>query len=103
MSESAGQMLTEEKVLSIAKALGDRRRYEILKRLGECRDATACGVVRSSTRIDAPTLSHHMKELELAGLAMTLLRGYFPSQRCFQPPDLALGAFYHLFPPNQMI
>jgi hypothetical protein len=35
--------------------------------------------------------------------ALTLLRGYFPSQRCFQPPDLALGAFYHLFPPNQMI
>jgi hypothetical protein len=34
---------------------------------------------------------------------LTLLRGYFPSQRCFQPSDLALGAFYHLFPPNQMI
>src|ERR1700732_4625358 len=30
--------------------------------------------------------------------ALTLLGGYFPSQRCFQPPDLALGAFDHLFP-----
>jgi hypothetical protein len=35
--------------------------------------------------------------------ALTLLGGYFPSQRCFQPPDLAFGAFDHLFPPNQMI
>jgi hypothetical protein len=25
------------------------------------------------------------------------------SRRCFQPPDLALGAFDHLFPPNKMI
>jgi ArsR family transcriptional regulator, arsenate/arsenite/antimonite-responsive transcriptional repressor len=68
MSKPAGKTLTEDQVLSIAKALGDRRRYEILKRLGECRDATACGAVRNSTRIDAATLSHHMKELELAGL-----------------------------------
>src|SRR6202171_2040904 len=30
--------------------------------------------------------------------ALTLLGGYFPPQRCFQPPDLALGAFDHLFP-----
>ena len=35
--------------------------------------------------------------------ALTLLGGYFPSQRRFQPPDLALGAFDHLFLPNQMI
>jgi hypothetical protein len=33
----------------------------------------------------------------------TLLGGYFPPQGCFQPPDLAFGAFDHLFPPNQMI
>jgi hypothetical protein len=29
--------------------------------------------------------------------------GHFPSQRRFQPPDLAFGALDHLFPPNQMI
>src|SRR5665811_1170161 len=27
----------------------------------------------------------------------------FPVQRCLQPPDLAFVAFYHLFPPNQMV
>jgi hypothetical protein len=29
--------------------------------------------------------------------ALTLLGGYFPPQRCIQPPDLAFGAFDHLF------
>jgi hypothetical protein len=37
MSKPAGKTLTQDQVLLIAKALGDRRRYEILKRPGECR------------------------------------------------------------------
>jgi DNA-binding transcriptional ArsR family regulator len=41
MLETAGKTLTEDQVLLIAKALGDRRRYEILKRLGERPDALA--------------------------------------------------------------
>ena len=49
MSEPAGKTLTEDQVLLIAKALGDRRRYEILKRLGERADALACGAVRDCT------------------------------------------------------
>jgi hypothetical protein len=31
------------------------RRYEIWKRLGECRDAIACGAVRDCTQIDPAT------------------------------------------------
>ena len=79
MSKPAGKPLTQDKVLLIAKALGDRRRYEILKRLGECRDAIACGAVRDCTRIDPATLSHHMKELELAGLVEVVREGKFAS------------------------
>jgi hypothetical protein len=30
-------------------------------------------------------------------------RAAFPSQRFLQLPDLAFRAFYHLFPPNQMV
>ena len=41
MPEPAGKTLTEDQVLLIAKALGDRRRSEILKRLGQCPDALA--------------------------------------------------------------
>src|SRR5580693_6844664 len=79
MSELAGKTLTEGQVLLIAKALGDRRRYEILKRLGECPDALACGAVRDCTRIDPATLSHHMKELEIAGLVEVVRAGKFAS------------------------
>lgn len=79
MSELAGKVLTEEQALLIAKALGDRRRYEILKRLGEHKDALACGAVRDCTGINPATLSHHMKELELAGLVAVVRDGKFAS------------------------
>jgi DNA-binding transcriptional ArsR family regulator len=51
-AEPAGKTLAEDQVLLIAKALGDRRRYEILKRLGERPDALVlrrfapCGTCR---------------------------------------------------------
>ncbi|WOJ90753.1 helix-turn-helix domain-containing protein [Methylocapsa polymorpha] len=79
MSEPTGKLLTEEQALLIAKALGDRRRYEILKRLGERRDALACGAVRDCMGINPATLSHHMKELETAGLVEVVREGKFAS------------------------
>jgi ArsR family transcriptional regulator, arsenate/arsenite/antimonite-responsive transcriptional repressor len=79
MSEQLGKALTEEQVLLIAKALGDRRRYEILRRLGARQDALACGAVRDCMSINPATLSHHMKELELAGLVNVVRAGKFAS------------------------
>ena len=55
MSEPAGKTLTEDQVLLIAKAVGDRRRHEILKRLGERQDALACATAWASTRRRSPT------------------------------------------------
>jgi ArsR family transcriptional regulator len=75
MPETAGKTLTEDQVLLIAKALGDQRRYEILKPLGERPDALACGAVRDCTGINPATLSHHMKELEIAGLVEVVREG----------------------------
>jgi ArsR family transcriptional regulator len=80
MSESDGTTnLTEDQALLIAKALGDRRRYEILKRLGAHKDALACTAVRDCTGINPATLSHHMKELESAGLVEVARDGKFAS------------------------
>jgi ArsR family transcriptional regulator, arsenate/arsenite/antimonite-responsive transcriptional repressor len=79
MPEPAGKTLTEDQVLLIAKALGDRRRYEILRRLGECPDALACCTVRDCMSINPATLSHHMKELEIAGLVEVVRAGKFAS------------------------
>ncbi|MFZ3326702.1 MAG: helix-turn-helix domain-containing protein, partial [Methylocella sp.] len=75
----ADKTLTEDQFLLIAKALGDRRRYEIVKRLGERLDATSCGTVRDCMSINPATLSHHMKELEIAGMVEVVREGKFAS------------------------
>ena len=75
MSEPVGKTLTEDQVLLIAKALGDQRRYEFLKPLGERPDALACGAVRDCRGINPATLSQHMKELEIAGLVEVVREG----------------------------
>jgi ArsR family transcriptional regulator len=79
MSELADKRLTEDQILLIAKALGDRRRYEILKRLGDRRDALSCSEVRDCMGINPATLSHHMKELEIASLVEVVREGKFAS------------------------
>ena len=55
------------------------RRYVIVKRLGERPDALACGAVRNCTGISPATLSHHMKELEIAGLVEVVREGKYAS------------------------
>ncbi len=54
--------------LTILKALGDPRRMEIVERLSQCGISTACSAFRECLPISAATLSHHLKELETAGL-----------------------------------
>src|ERR1700732_1852979 len=71
--------LTAEQVQLIAKALADSRRYEIVKRLSQCKEAMACESVRECLDVSAPTLSHHMKELEVAGLVRPQRTGKFIS------------------------
>lgn len=74
--------LSESQIQLIAKALADPRRYEILKRIGGHNRATACSDMRECIDISAATLSHHMKELETAGLVRSEREGkfvrYFP-------------------------
>ena len=77
MPGSKSILLTEEQVQLIAKALADRSRYEILKRIGESDDTLACETVRDCLGISPPTLSHHMKELEIAGLISVRRSGKF--------------------------
>jgi ArsR family transcriptional regulator len=69
--------LDEDQLQLIAKALADPRRYEILKKLSTQRCATPCTVVRDCIDISAATLSHHMKELETAGLVRSEKDGKF--------------------------
>jgi ArsR family transcriptional regulator, arsenate/arsenite/antimonite-responsive transcriptional repressor len=63
--------------MTILKALGDPRRMEIVERLSAQQGCTACSDIRESLPISAPTLSHHLKELETAGLIEIAREGKF--------------------------
>ena len=69
--------LSEEQVHLIARAIADPRRYEILKQLGGAKDSPSCTTMCQFVGISPATLSHHMKELENAGLIDVRREGKF--------------------------
>jgi ArsR family transcriptional regulator len=69
--------LTEDQLQLIAKALADPNRYALLKKIGEKSCATPCSAMRDCLDISPATLSHHMKELETAGLVRSEKNGKF--------------------------
>jgi ArsR family transcriptional regulator len=83
--------LDAEQVQAIAKALGDPRRYEILTRLGQQSAGLQCSSVLGCIGVSAATLSHHMKELEAAGLVKVERQGKFAH---YQLRREVLRAFY---------
>jgi ArsR family transcriptional regulator len=83
--------LTEDQVQLIARALADPRRYEILKKLGNCCGFTPCSDMRGAIDISPATLSHHMKELETAGLIQSEKDGKFVH---YTPQPQVLRAFF---------
>jgi len=77
--------LSDRQIQLIARALADPRRYEILKKLSAQSSPTSCSNMRDCVDISPATLSHHMKELETAGLVRSEKDGkfvnYFPQTR----------------------
>jgi len=76
-AKDSGVKLLPGQRLAIFKALGDPRRMEIVERLGACHTGAACSNMRECLPISAATLSHHIKELETAGLIHIEREGKF--------------------------
>jgi DNA-binding transcriptional ArsR family regulator len=69
--------LTEEQVTAIARALAEPRRMQMLKELGAGDGTLGCQCLLASQGISAATMSHHLKELEQAGLIHMVREGKF--------------------------
>jgi ArsR family transcriptional regulator len=81
MASPKSKALSERQIRLIAKALSDPRRHQILKQVGASTGGVGCSDVRECQPVTAATLSHHLKELETAGLITIVRAGKFAHLR----------------------
>ncbi len=69
--------LSNARRTALLKALADPRRFELLERIAKNNCPLGCSQALTAMPISAATLSHHIKELETAGLIEVRREGKF--------------------------
>ncbi len=75
MFQELSAALTDRTCALIARALADPRRYAIVRELACREDAVPASDLRRSHDIGAATISHHLRQLEIAGLIEIVRKG----------------------------
>jgi len=76
-ANSKPSRLTRARRTALLKALADPRRFELLEKIARAGCPLGCTQARAALPISAATLSHHIKELETAGLIAIRREGKF--------------------------
>ena len=69
--------LESKQIELISKALADPKRFELLEKLSESKESPTCSCIRDWLGLAPATISHHLKELETAGLIQLEREGKF--------------------------
>jgi ArsR family transcriptional regulator len=96
----AAVKLTRARRTAILKALADPRRFELLVRIASAQCPLSCAEAGTALPISAATLSHHIKELETAGIISIRREGKFHYMSLRHGVLEALGAFLIALEPN---
>ena len=69
--------LEDQQFILISKAVADPKRFEMLQKIAESKEAPTCSCICEQVRLAPATVSHHLKELENAGLVDVRRDGKF--------------------------
>lgn len=77
MNRTGHESLSERQFALIARALAEPRRVRLLEEIGSADGPCPCGALQQSHDVSPATMSHHLKELETAGLVRSERAGKY--------------------------